>query len=289
MDGIAAASVLLPPEYRAALEILPERKRRILSEIHLRLGRFPTILAGEREEPLPVGQRVEQSTLERVTELASGASPYAVEECMEQGYLCAPGGVRVGLCGAMRPAASGRWTSGNLTSLTIRIPREIPGCADGLWTEPFISTLILSPPGGGKTTLLRDMVRQVSDRGIRVSLCDERGEVAAYRNGKFGFDTGACTDVMTFCPRHKAAMIMLRLMDPQILAMDEITAEEDTAACCRAANCGVKLLATAHGKDAAELHRRPIYAPLLKERVFDRIIVIGWEHGKRIYREERLL
>ena len=287
MSGFAAAAEVLPREYRAAALALSEKERGEAQEFRLRLGRCPTVVTqtGERRlSPLPVTP----AHLLRVLELATLASPYAAADSVRRGFAAAPGGVRVGLCGRMRPGTEGAWAAAGLTSAAVRIPRQVKGCGTPFCAGPFVSTLILSPPGLGKTTLLRDMVRLLSDGGERVGLCDERGEVAALGDGGFGFDVGEHTDVITEGSKADAAMLLLRTMNPQILAMDEITDPEDAAACRRAAGCGVALLATAHAGCREELGQRRPLGELLEEGVFRRLIWINREGAGRSYREEWL-
>ncbi len=140
----------------------------------------------------------------------------------------------------------------------------------------LLDTLIISPPGLGKTTLLRDIVRAVSAgegcRQHRVSLADERGEVAALYCGVPQHDVGPCTDVLDGAPKAAAAILLLRAMNPQVLAMDEISAPVDVEALRNAANCGVTLLATAHGADWADLKKRIFYREV--EGCFSRLILI---------------
>lgn len=184
-----------------------------------------------------------------------------------------------------------------LSSASIRIARQVKGAADGLLPRlcrggRLTDTLILAPPGLGKTTLLRDLIRQVSDgidcEPLRVALADERGEVAALYQGLPQLDVGARTDVLDGCPKARGLMLLLRAMNPQVLAVDEITAPEDVAALVSAAGCGVTLLATAHGAGREDLSRRKLYRGLLEEGVFRRLVRIRREAGRRIYEVEVL-
>ena len=154
------------------------------------------------------------------------------------------------------------------------------------------STLILAPPGVGKTTLLRELVRRISDgigaAPLRVGLADERGEVAALWEGRPQFDVGRRTDVVSGCPKSDGVAILLRGMSPRVLAVDEITAGEDVEAMAWAAGCGVALLATAHGGSVDDLRRRPLYRKLLDLGLFQRVLVLESRQGRRLMRIEVL-
>ena len=144
----------------------------------------------------------------------------------------------------------------------------------------FADTLILSPPGAGKTTLLREIVRGLSERGLRVALADERGEVAGVCNGAPQFDVGPCTDVLTGAPKGEGAMLLLRAMSPQVLVSDEIGNAQDAEALLDAQRCGVKVLCSAHGASYAEVQARSCVRQLLRESVFDRVLLLGREPGR---------
>ena len=183
-----------------------------------------------------------------------------------------------------------------LSSLNIRIPRERPGislpilpliCREG--TREVVSTLILGAPGGGKTTFLRDMVRSLSDRrGVRVALVDERGEIAAMHRCRPQLQVGAHTDVMDACPKAIAIPALLRAMNPEVIAVDEVAVAEDVAAMERSAHAGTALLATVHGSSVAELRRKRLFAALLDTGVFSQAVCIRREGRRRLYEVERL-
>ncbi len=285
MNGFEAALRLLPESLREAARALPEEERQMIWEFRLRRGRLPTALLPEGERALRRTGGVSAEELQRVLELSCAASPYAVEESLRRGFVTAAQGVRGGFCGSAVTREGEVQTLKWLSSAVIRVPREVLGCAAPLCRVEFVPTLLLSPPGGGKTTLLRDMVRILSNGGARVALCDERGEVAAFHEGLPGFDVGERTDVITAAPKSRSALMLLRAMGPEILAMDEITAPEDVAACETVSNCGVLLLATAHGSGVEDLRRRPLYRTLLEKRIFRRCVVIRREGERRRYEE----
>ena len=286
VTGYENAARLLPADLKRVALTLTGPQRAGAMEFRLRLGRVPTVTVAEGEIPLPTNRKVTAEDLYRVTEIAAEASPYAVEAGVRQGYIAAAGGVRVGLCGRMRSGGEGALTAGGLTSAAIRIPREVRGCGERFCSVPFSSVLILSPPGAGKTTLLRDMVRRLSELGLRVGLCDQRGEISAPGRDGFGFDIGPRTDVLSDCPKDAAALQLLRTMNPQVIAMDEITSQNDAAACLAAAGCGAALLATAHAGSSEEFRKGKLYDRLSELQVFRRIIHIRWTARGRVYTEE---
>lgn len=198
----------------------------------------------------------------------------------------------MGLCGETVVREGGVRSIRRLSSLSVRIPRQHRGCAEevyaGLLELGLPDTLLVSPPGAGKTTLLRELVRLISEGGRRVSLIDERAEIAGVWEGAPLFDVGPCTDVMTGAPKPEAAAMLIRAMTPQLLAMDEITTPADVEAARSASGCGVKLLATAHAGSLRELASRPVYRPLLEDRVFRAAVLIERRAGRRRYKLEEL-
>ena len=195
--------------------------------------------------------------MEQILLNASRFSIYAVEEQIRQGYLTIQGGHRIGICGEVILRDGQIQGIRRISSYNIRIAREVCGCAEEvypwLWeNEQFLDTLIISPPGLGKTTLLRDLVRLISDgddthRPLTVGLADERGEIAACINGIPQNDVGQNTDVMDGGSKTSTMMMLLRTMAPQVLAADEAGGEADIQIFEQAKKWGTSLLTTAHG------------------------------------------
>lgn len=290
------AAGALPQRLRQEALMLPREDQCRAEEFRLRAGRPMSVVLPEGEQVLgraPVHSR----ELEQLVEIASRASLHAVLDQVRRGYLTMAGGHRVGLCGTVSLREGEIHSLSRYSSADVRIARQIKGAADPVRDAlcpggRLASTLILAPPGMGKTTLLRDLIRQVSDgvgcRPLRVSLADERGEVAALYGGVPQLEVGGRTDVVEGCPKAQGLMLLLRAMNPQVLAADEITAPEDVAALRTAAGCGVTLLATAHGESRADLERRSLYRPLLEEHIVQRLVRIRGTGGQRIYTVEEL-
>lgn len=290
MEGFRRASALLPPPLRRKAEGLSPAEQRRCEEFRLRRGYPASALIAGRETPLSP-ERVTDDMLRHVLEAATRSSLHAAEAELRRGYLSAAGGVRVGVCGVGVMGSEGVRGLRSFSSAAIRVPRAVPGCADGIWEAlaagGFPSLLVVSPPGAGKTTLLRELIRRLSDGGCRVCVADERGELAGL-GGEAGFDVGAHTDVMTGVPKAGAAQMLLRSMNPQVLAMDEIADEEEGEALLQAVNCGVKLLASVHGEDIADASRRPACRALLAAGAFRRCVAVSCRGGIRRYRVEEL-
>lgn len=290
------AAACLPVRLRKAAMALPEESKAMAEEFRLRAGQPMAVLLPAGELSLEV--RVEPEELETLCDLATEFSRYAAAETLREGYLSVRGGFRIGLCGTAVMKDGANTNLKNLSSAAVRIAREKIGIADGVAAQlfrdgDFASTLILSPPGGGKTTLLRDLVRRLSE-GVeeygprRVSLIDERGEVAVMVRGEPQMNVGPRTDVLDACPKALAIPIVLRAMNPQIIAVDEITVREDLRAVSMAAGCGVRLLATIHAAGVEELRQKPLYAQLLEDRVFRLAVRVTATEAGRFYQVEDL-
>lgn len=293
-----SAAELLPPGLSDAALRLPPGLQHMAEEFRLRCGRPLTVLVSGTERALPGRtEAVESSELYSVLDRATQMSAYSAAEQLREGFVIAEGGFRVGLCGCA-VVREGRITSmRDLSSVSIRISRERKGAAapiaDELWENGrFCSTLLIAPPGLGKTTLLRDIIRMASDgfgsnAPMRVAAADERGEIGAVWRGRAQMDIGEHTDIMTACPKAEGVMMLLRAMNPELIAVDEVTAERDVEAMLTAANCGAAIIASAHGESVASLDKRPLYRKLLAAGIFSRFVTISARSGERKYKVER--
>lgn len=283
---------LLPPNLRDLALKTPMIVAEKAEEIRLRAGKQMTIVLGSEEIEVAERHAVTNNELQIVLEIATRASAHSYTDSIKNGYVTAEGGCRIGLCGTA--VAEDEIVSGlrRISSICIRIPHEKIGCATEFYPEliknGFESTIIISPPGAGKTTLLRELVRLLSDRGSRISLVDERNEVAGSFEGHSYFDVGRSTDILSCAPKSAGVMMVLRSMAPQVIAFDEITAPSDIEAAVLAANCGIQLLTTAHAASIDEMKRRPLYRKMFEESIFQRAVVIKNNRGKRSYTVEEI-
>lgn len=260
--------MVLPEEYRN--ELTGEQFLDV-DEIRLRVGQ-PLVCSGKgiEREIWPI---LSQRHLENVVQTACRQSVYAHTESIRKGYLTIAGGHRIGICGAGVVRDGQVSALKTPSSLNIRIARSCPGCANDLAKYHNGSILILGPPGCGKTTLLRDYIRTLSDqRRYTVSVADERGELSAMVDGVPQMEIGRRTDILTGIPKQEAVMMLLRTMNPDWIALDEITAPEDVQAIAYASYCGVRLAATAHGSGVSDLRNRPLYRSLMDTSVFRYVV-----------------
>lgn len=256
----------------ALLAVLPLWMRRevgeigdeSLREIRLRRNACPELVFGDKCCWLK--RCVKQEELDFTVNAASRYSPWSAESA-SMGYITIRGGHRIGLCGEVVMHQGELKGIRSFHSICIRVARDFVGIAAGL-EKLKGSVLILGPPGWGKTTLLRDMIRLTGEKES-VGVVDERGELFPD-----GFDRGKRTDVLTGCPKEKGIFMLLRTMGPGCIAVDEITDQHDATALLHAANCGVRLLATAHADSINSFRKRAIYSVLLENQVFDKIVVL---------------
>lgn len=228
--------------------------------------------------------------LVQIMECMSGYSMYACEEELKKGFLTIQGGHRVGIAGKVLLENGKVKNIRHIAFIRIRLCHEIRGCADRLM--PYVTeegeichTLLISPPSAGKTTLLRDMIRQISDgspdrTGKNVSVVDERSELAGSYYGIPRNDLGVRTDVLDGCPKAEGMMMMIRSMAPEVIAVDEIGTEEDVKAVETAACCGCRVLATVHGSSLEDIRKNPHMERLCRERTFQRYVILDRDYHK---------
>ena len=239
---------------------------------------------GSLERGWDKGIVVTPSMLQETLEYVSNYSMYAHEEELRQGYLTVRGGHRIGLAGKMVMESGNPKALQNIAFLNIRLAHEVIGCSDRVMpylvqNERFFHSLIISPPGCGKTTLLRDIVRQLSNgiknqKGMTVGVVDERSEIGACYQGRPQNDLGSRTDVLDGCSKVKGMMLLVRSMAPRVIAVDEVGSREDVEAMEYVMNCGVGVLATVHGSSVDEVKNKPILGRMMQERAFERIILL---------------
>lgn len=277
---------------------------RLLQEIRLRVNRPLMLRANNREWAVRPDGRLGRSDLEgfRVNAAQikdsfaciSRYSYYAFADEISRGYLTVPGGHRVGICG------KAIWENDEcrgmryVSFLNVRVAHEVRGCGErvirGLYRDGrVLHTLIISPPGGGKTTLMRDLIRLLADgnpfgSGVNVSVVDERSELAACYQGVPQHDLGCRSDVLDGCGKSEGIRMMIRSMGPQVVAVDEIGGAADVQAVAEAARCGCTILATAHGDSLEEIRKKPGLGELVRGGLFERYLIMsGGNHpGERI-------
>ncbi len=265
-----------------------------LQEVRLRSGRPVLLQYGGREYSVmqdgtltasaAEGICISGEELEETLEYVSGYSMYAFDEEMKQGFLTVPGGHRVGVAGKLVIENGRIQCIRHISCANIRLSHQICGCADTVIRYlvndgTLCHTLIISPPRCGKTTLLRDLIRQISNgtpwlAGMTVGVIDERSELAGAYLGEAQNDLGMRTDVLEGAPKAEGMMMLLRSMSPQVIAVDEIGSDADSYALENVFYCGCKLIATAHGTSLEDIRRKPLFQRMAQEQMFERYIVL---------------
>ena len=229
------------------------------------------------------GVFIKKEELSSIINAMCRGSLYAMQQSLSQGFITLAGGHRVGICGKCITENGEVTHMTDISSVCIRISREVQGAADGIieyldFHGKLYNALIISPPGCGKTTVLRDAIRQLGNR-YRVCVADERSEIASCKNGVPTHDVGKFTSVMDSVPKAKGMMMLLRSMSPQIIATDETGSREEEEAIYRIINAGAKILTTAHGYSEKDILNRKHLGSLLEKGVFERVFVLSNRKG----------
>ncbi len=274
--GLTQAAAVLESMRQEQLRKLPEETAASVTEIRLREGCLLAVTAGGKMLFLP-GKTVGKAELEGLFLRLCQNAVYARKDEIAQGFLTAPGGHRVGLCGRA-VTENGRVTGvKELTAVNLRVSRRHKGELDNLLplfdTDPLPSVLLFGPPLSGKTTLLRELCCALAQRGRRVAVVDGREELAV---------PGVAMDVFRGYPREEGTEQAIRLFSPEILAFDELGDASDRKALYLAAQSGVALLTTAHAADPDSLRRRPLLRGAVTSGIFDRYVYLsgGGEPGR---------
>ncbi len=228
---------------------------------------------------------VTRQALKETLEYMSSYSLYAFEEEMKQGFITIQGGHRIGIAGKTITDEHGIRSMKFISFINVRLSHQIKGCASMVLPYLYeggavLHTLIISPPRCGKTTLLRDIIRQVSngtkvEAGVTVGVVDERSEIGACYQGVPQNELGIRTDILDCCPKVQGMMMLIRTMSPQVIAVDEIGSREDLDAIEHVMNCGCKLIATVHGSSIEDIKQKPVLRKLVMERWFQRYIILN--------------
>lgn len=269
-----------PAEVRAEFANLPMHIVDAIEEIRVYRGKPVQISASGRL--FPIRGEIDGSAITGLLNNLMKYSYYAYEEDIAKGFITIDGGHRVGICGKTVLDRGCVTLIRDVSSLNIRYSREIKGCAAAVM--PYIkafdsslhSLLIASPPGCGKTTLLRDIAAQLSKSGVKTAVCDERSEICGMNGGIPSYDFGITLDVLDGCPKAEGMKMMIRAMSPEVIITDEIGKPEDVEAVKDCTNTGVKIITSIHADSMEDLHKSEIHS-LIENETFRTIIFLTRE------------
>lgn len=292
----------IDPELANLLSKLPKSMIEMIEEIRLRNGKPLMISLGSKDyfvsksgslvsEPYNC-ININYKHISKTFQLISNYSIYSIEEELKNGFVTVKGGHRVGVTGKAIYGTSGFETIRDISSLNLRIAKEIIGASNNIMRyiirkpNTIYNTLLVSPPQCGKTTLLRDIIRNISNgmpdinfSGLKVGVVDERSELGGTYKGCPQNDIGVRTDIIDSCRKHEGIMLLLRSMSPNVIATDEMGDEKDIKAVHEAIKAGVKIISTVHGDGINDILSKPRLRDVISEKVFERIIIINNTRG----------
>jgi len=260
-----------------------------ITEIRLRVGKKGVMIFSGTE--LHLSRIIKLEDLLEILVNISRNSIYAIQNEINNGFVVIKGGHRIGICGEVVMQNGEIKNIKNISSMNIRIAKELIGCADKIMPyivngERIKNTLIVSPPGCGKTTILRDAIRQISNgvrslnfNGLNVGLIDERGEIASVSYGISNLDVGNRTDILSNIPKSKGMEMLVRSMGISVIATDEVGSDSDIAAIKYASLSGVGMIFTMHGTSFEDIYRKKGIKELISEDLFERIIILSNRKG----------
>jgi len=265
-----------------------------LFEIRLRANRAICVNSGGRIVYLNKGGICDSSReayvasaslIKEVIIRATNHSLYAANEQLKTGFLSLEGGVRIGIAGEVVEDGGKVKTIKNFSGINIRIPHEVLGCGVAVYSkclkDILHSTLIISPPGAGKTTILRDISRLLSQREKRVNvlIVDERCEIAASFGGAASMNVGEHSDVFALSPKAFAFSAGIRALAPDVIITDELASELDAKAVAVAVSAGVCVIASAHGRSLDDIKLKPGFKDLIEQKIFTKFVVLSTRLG----------
>lgn len=278
---------ILPQNYQSYLRRLPDLDK--LQEIRIKAEKPVIVNVNNNEIILNLIAHIEE--IKTIIQRTSNYSLYAFEEEIRQGFITIKGGHRVGICGKCIIEENRVKTIKHISSINIRVSREIIGCSDKIMPyltqkDEILNTIIISPPKCGKTTILRDIARNISSgmknlnqAGHKVCIVDERSELAACCEGIPQMNVGIRTDVLDNCMKCEGIMMAIRSMSPDVIICDEIGTYKDMESILTALSCGVSLITTIHGSGLRDFNEKLVFKDLVANHVFERAVVMSSRAG----------